>query len=190
VIYRIVESRRDASAIQREVVSLRLREAALQEQVAKLSVERDQMTKELQRRQDDMARLEEKAKLLQSTSPNSTVSQSVAIPVFALSAISLRDIRQPTRIEIPKGAWQIKLKLYLDSDSPKPYQASLQTDAGKDIRRWQNLIARRRSGVPGISITIPAELLSTGSYQIRLRASAGDTSEVGRYYFQIIQPQK
>lgn len=190
VNYRIDESRRAASATQGEVVSLRQREAALQEQVAKLSLERDQMTKELQHRQDDVARLEEKVKLLQSTSPKSTVSQSVAIPVFALSAISLRDIRQATRIEIPKGARQIKLKLYLDGDSPKPYQASLQTDAGKDVRQWQTLIARRRSGVLSISITIPSELLSTGNYQIRLRASSGDTPEVGRYYFQIVQPQK
>ncbi len=192
VIYQIVESRRTSSSTQGEIVLLRQREAALQEQVAKLSLERDRIAKELQNRQDDVARLEEKMKLLQAqaTSPKSTFSQIAAIPVFALGAISLRDISKATKIEIPLGARQIKLKLYLDGDSPTVYQASLQTDTGKDVRQWQNLIARRRSGVPSVSIMIPTGLLGMDNYQIRLKAGANYTSEVGRYYFQIVQPQK
>ena len=92
----LFRSRRTSSSTQIEIVSLRQRAAALQEQVAKLSVERDQMAKELHNRQGDMARLEEKMRLLQTQSilSKSTASQNIAIPVFALSAISLRDINQ------------------------------------------------------------------------------------------------
>jgi hypothetical protein len=90
-------------------------------------------------------------------------------------------------LTLPKGEQAIvRLQLALTLDQPGTYRAKLLTVDGKTVFSAESIMAPE-SGSEQIDFDVPARLLKSGNYQIRLaRDNAGMKENLGRYYFRVL----
>jgi len=81
----------------------------------------------------------------------------------------------------------VRLNLVLEDDGEGTYQAEVATAEGQKVivRAGLKVV---RNGQNKIVLTIPARLLHTRDYQVKLerQKSDGQTESVGRYYFRAL----
>ena len=93
-----------------------------------------------------------------------------------------------TRVAVPGGERDIvRLSLVLETPSEDSYQAELVTAEGQKVLVRPNLKITR-NGKTKIVLTVPARLLQTRDYQVRLTRQKpdGQSESAGRYYFRAL----
>lgn len=123
-----------------------------------------------------------------SPAPNASPSPETVpatVASFVLMPGALRSGGDMTRIAVPGGERDIvRLSLVVETPSEGTYQAELVTAEGQKVLVRPNLKITR-NGHAKIILTVPARLLHTRDYQIKLTQQKpdGPSESVGRYYF-------
>ncbi|HKP37292.1 MAG TPA: hypothetical protein VJT71_10565 [Pyrinomonadaceae bacterium] len=132
------------------------------------------------------------APIAQASQPEDQPTPETAAPAtvasFVLLPGALRSGGEMTRVVVPGGERDIvRLNLVLEADGEGTYQAELATAEGQKVMVRSGLKAVR-NGHNKIILTVPARLLHTRDYQIKLarQKSDGQPEPAGRYYFRAL----
>lgn len=119
------------------------------------------------------------------TPPEPTVPVVVANAVLLPGA--LRAGGEMTRVAVPGGVRDlVRISLVLENPEPAVYQAEVTTAEGQSVAVRSNL-KPRANGHAKVTFELPARLLQSGDYQVKLsRKADGQTEPVGRYYFRAL----
>jgi hypothetical protein len=82
----------------------------------------------------------------------------------------------------------VRLQIGIDPNEPyKTFAVELRTAAGRQVWTKENLTARTRGKARAVSLTLPASVLKSGDYELRLsgRQEGGESEDVGFYYFDV-----
>lgn len=107
--------------------------------------------------------------------------------IISLTPLVLPDASKFPSLTLPQGGQGVvQLRLALTDNQPARYRAELLTIAGSSIFSAEGL--QSASGRAEIDFEVPAQLLKSGDYQIRLgRAVNETTAGETRYYFRVPQ---
>lgn len=185
-----------------ETLRLRNQLAQLQadsqtQQSERESLER-QVQQERQRNEELAAQLDQEKQQRQQTdeslrqlTENAEAPVPVPQPVIAsltlLPGISRGGTDKPNLV-VPANARLVRLQIGIDPEEPyKTFAVELRTEAGRQVWTRANLTARARRGVRAAILTLPATVLQSGAYELRLSgvAEGGATEDVGFYYFDV-----
>jgi hypothetical protein len=111
------------------------------------------------------------------------------IASFVLLPGSIRDGGDLQRVAVPDGERAVvRFSLVLETDAAGSYQAEVATVEGQTVTVRSKLKADGRTGDPKLTIDIPARLLRSGDYQIKLtrQKADGQSEPVRRYYFRAL----
>jgi hypothetical protein len=94
------------------------------------------------------------------------------------------------RVSIPAGCKLVRLHLEPDSSGFQSYHATLHLASGEEMWSQANLPAATISNRAAVTLTLPAEVLSTGDYYVRLRGTSPGQEVVllDRYDFRVLRP--
>lgn len=111
----------------------------------------------------------------------------IAVASFVLLPGALRGPGDMTRVAVPRGERAIlRLSLVLENPAPGTYRVELANADGQTVT-VRNHLKPRENGQTKIVFDVPARLIQTGDYQIKLaRQTDGQLESVGRYYFRAL----
>lgn len=112
---------------------------------------------------------------------------SPAVASFVLFPGALRSSGGTTRIAVPRGERDIvRLMLVLETAAADTYLAELVNANGQTVAVRKNL-KPRANGHTKVIFEIPARLIQTDDYQIKLQRKVdGQLESAGRYYFRAL----
>jgi anti-sigma-K factor RskA len=112
-------------------------------------------------------------------------------PVFAsltlLPGLS-RGGGQKPNLDLSNDVRLVRLQIGIDPEEQyKSFTVELRTVAGRQVWNRENLAARTRRGTRAVGLTLPATVLKSGEYELRLRGltEGGASEDVGFYYFNV-----
>jgi len=112
-------------------------------------------------------------------------------PVFAsltlLPGLS-RGGGQKPNLDLSNDVRLVRLQIGIDPEEQyKSFAVELRTVAGRQVWNRENLAARTRRGTRAVGLTLPATVLKSGEYELRLRGltEGGGSEDVGFYYFNV-----
>jgi anti-sigma-K factor RskA len=113
-------------------------------------------------------------------------------PVIAsltlLPGLSRGGGQKPT-LDLSNDARLVRLQIGIDPEEQyKSFGVELRTLAGAQVWNRENLAARtRKRGTRAVGLTLPATVLKSGEYELRLRGltEGGGSEDVGFYYFNV-----
>jgi hypothetical protein len=114
-----------------------------------------------------------------------TVITALLIPVGPT-----RDGGAVKKVVLPENASVVNFKLALiTEDGNRNYQATLQTDDGRNIRTWTGLTSTRSNSAEVVSIRAPVNLFDQQSYNIMLKAvdASGIIRDINKYSFEVVK---
>jgi hypothetical protein len=91
-------------------------------------------------------------------------------------------------LALSNDARLVRLQIGIDPDEQyKTFAVELRTLAGRQVWNRENLTARTRRGTRAVGLTLPATVLKSGEYELRLRGltGGGNPEDVGFYYFNV-----
>lgn len=107
-------------------------------------------------------------------------------PTFVLAAGLLRSQESLPRVAIPAGAQIVRLALVLPSHDYMRYHAALLDADGEEAWTQSSLTAAASARRTLVTITLPADALPAGEYQVRLSGTtAGGHEAVATYSFRV-----
>ena len=114
-----------------------------------------------------------------------------APPVFAsltlLPGLS-RGGGQKPNLDLSNDVRLVRLQIGIDPEEQyKSFAVELRTLAGRQVWNRENLAARTRRSSRAVGLTLPATVLKSGEYELRLRGltEGGGSEDVGFYYFNV-----
>ena len=112
-------------------------------------------------------------------------------PVIAsltlLPGLSRGGGQKPT-LDLSNDARLVRLQIGIDPEEQyKSFVVELRTLAGRQVWNRENLAPRTRRGSRAVGLTLPATVLKSGEYELRLRGltEGGGSEDVGFYYFNV-----
>jgi len=112
-------------------------------------------------------------------------------PVIAsltlLPGLSRGGGQKPT-LDLSNDARLVRLQIGIDPEEQyKSFAVELRTLAGRQVWNRENLAARTRRSSRAVGLTLPATVLKSGEYELRLRGltEGGGSEDVGFYYFNV-----
>lgn len=104
--------------------------------------------------------------------------------IISLTPVESSDDSNLPFASLPKGDSDIvRLQLALKGNQPERFRVEVLTSEGSSIFTSESIAA---GGSTPTNFDVPARLLKSGNYQIRLvRENAGASEEVGSYYFRV-----
>jgi anti-sigma-K factor RskA len=95
---------------------------------------------------------------------------------------------QKPNLDLSSDARLVRLQIGIDPEEQyKAFAVELRTLAGRNVWNRENLAARTRRGSRAVGLTLPATVLKSGEYELRLRGltEGGGSEDVGFYYFTV-----
>jgi len=113
-----------------------------------------------------------------------TAASPVSVSIALMPAVSPQTSEMPA-LDLPKGDQDVvRLQLALKPDQTGPYREELVTIEGSSVFGAESL--KPIDSRAGINFDVPARLLKTGDYQIKLsRVDGGSKGSVASYYFRV-----
>ena len=134
---------------------------------------------------------EQTDKSLQQLSENGSATtpppRSVIASLTLLPGISRGGGAKPS-LSMPEDARLVRLNVGIDPEEQyKTFAVELRTLSGRHVWTRENLAARSQKGGRAIGLTLPASVLKSGDYELRLSGvkEGGGTEDVGFYYFEV-----
>ena len=128
---------------------------------------------------------------LRQLTETTEATKPVAPPVFAsltlLPGLS-RGGGQKPNLDLSNDVRLVRLQIGIDPEEQyKSFAVELRTVAGRGVWNRENLAARTRRGTRAVGLTLPATVLKSGEYELRLRGltEGGGSEDVGFYYFNV-----
>jgi hypothetical protein len=100
----------------------------------------------------------------------------------------LRDASATNKARISAGTELLELRLEANESNFPVYRADIEDSEGVQLYSVESLKAHKDNGVIVVSLHLPSQLLSAGTYQIHLQGISAQqqTIDIGRYPFQIV----
>jgi len=182
------------------VETLRLRRQVTQLQAEKQSGQGLQQSLEQERKRNEElnARLSQEKQqreqtdeslrqLTETTEATNPVPRPVIASLTLLPGLS-RGGGQKPNLDLSNDARLVRLQIGIDPEEQyKSFAVELRTLAGRQVWNRENLSVRTRRGTRAVGLTLPATVLKSGEYELRLRGlrEGGGSEDVGFYYFNV-----
>lgn len=117
-----------------------------------------------------------------STSP--IVATLVLLPGMSRGGASV------PKVSLAKDASLLRLQIGIDpQESYRRYRVELRNEKGQQVLAQGNLAARVRHNGRSITLSVPANVINAGRYELALKgiAETGGTEDVGFYYFDVVK---
>ena len=180
--------------------TLRLRRQVNQLQAEKQSGQGLQQTLDAERKRNEElnARLnqekqqrEQTDESLRQLTETTEATKPAPPPVFAsltlLPGLS-RGGGQKPNLDLSNDVRLVRLQIGIDPEEQyKSFAVELRSVAGRQVWNRENLASRTRRGTRAVGLTLPATVLKSGEYELRLRGltEGGGSEDVGFYYFNV-----
>jgi hypothetical protein len=141
------------------------------------------LNQEKQQREQSEESLRQLSEPGNTTNPSSPIIASLTL----LPGISRGGSDKPS-LTLPENARLVRLQIGIDPEEPyKRFVVELRTVAGRRVWSKENLPAHARGGARAVTLTLPANVLKPGEYELRLSSAkeGGGTEDVGFYYFDV-----
>jgi hypothetical protein len=160
------------------------REQELQNQLAEQQSRNEELARSLQQEQAEHARLAQEVRRL---SDSRSERPQPLIAAITLTSSRIRSGGPSRPLVIQSNVSQVLLHLLVREPAYTSYQASLQTDSGREIWAAGSLKPQTDRGRIHVRVSPPVQLLSGGDYQLRLqgRTETGAYENAGNYYFRV-----
>lgn len=185
--------------LRNQVVELQMRQLPTptpqdtQEQLASERRRNAELSAELQREQERRSSVERDLEAMkeqeQRRSPSVPPTRT-AFASYLLTSGVTRDSGELKKIALPDAKRGIYLQLDLAANDYPSYRAVLKTVGGQKELLTKNMLrARTGGGRITVTLSLPANLLSRGDYQIQLSGvtAAGQSEAVDTYYFRVAE---
>jgi len=182
------------------VETLRLRRQVMQLQAEKQAGQDFQQALEAERKRNEElnARLDQEKQQREQTDESlrqltetPEAKNPAPPPVIAsltlLPGLSRGGGQKPT-LDLSNDARLVRLQIGIDPEEQyKSFVVELRTLAGRQVWNRENLASRTRRGSRAVGLTLPATVLKSGEYELRLRGltEGGGSEDVGFYYFNV-----
>jgi hypothetical protein len=136
-----------------------------------------------QREQSD----ESLRQLSETADPTNPPPRPVIASLTLLPGISRGGSDKPSLV-VQDDARLVRLNIGIDPEEQyKSFAIELRTTAGRQVWTRENLAARNRGGARAIGLTLPASVLKSGEYELRLSGlkAGGQAEDIGFYYFDV-----
>jgi len=142
------------------------------------------LNQEKQQREQTDESLRQLSETADSTSPP---PRPVIASLTLLPGLSRGGGNKPSLV-MPGDARLVRLNIGIDPEEQyKNFAVELRTAAGRQVWTRENLAARNRGGARAIGLTLPASVLKSGEYELRLSGlkEGGEAEDIGFYYFDV-----
>ena len=142
------------------------------------------LSQEKQQREQTDESLRQLAETTEATNP---VPRPVIASLMLLPGLSRAGGQKPN-LDLSNDARLVRLQIGIDPEEQyKSFAVELRTLAGRQVWNRENLSARTRRGTRAVGLTLPATVLKSGEYELRLRGltEGGGSEDVGFYYFNV-----
>ena len=150
---------------------------ALRQQAAEQRARNDQLAAQLQREQD-----QQRQWLAEAGRPQPHLLSFILAPGLG------RGADESTKLLVPPEVQTVRLRLYLEGAGEyQSYRAELHTSADKLIWSRDRLRAQPIRTGKAVVLSLPASLLTTGEYEVRLKGAVSreQIEEIGDYFFSV-----
>lgn len=148
----------------------------------------EELAAQLDREKQQHAQTDESLrKLSESVNRPAETPRPIIASLLLLPGISRGASTQPI-LRLPANATVVQLQIGIDpAEDFKSFGMELLTASGRSVWTRDNLTARNTRGGRVVRLTLPASALSSGEYELRLKAvtASGGTEDVGFYYFAV-----
>lgn len=132
----------------------------------------------------------EQSNRLRKQTNRSSPPRQLTVASFALSLGMTRNSDETAELIVPRGTQLIRLRLNLERGDEYPsYHAELRR-AGSDLLwRRDKLLAQPATAGPSVILSLPANLLTSGEYELKLTGvnDKAKLEEIGYYSFRIMK---
>ena len=182
------------------VETLRLRRQVNQLQAEKHSGHDLQQTLDAERKRNEElnARLNQEKQQREQTDESlrqltETTEATKPAPPPVIASLTLlpglsRGGGQKPNLDLSNDVNLVRLQIGIDPEEQyKSFAVELRTLAGRQVWSRENLAARTRRATRAVGLTLPATVLKSGEYELRLRGltEGGGSEDVGFYYFNV-----
>lgn len=176
--------RRQVNQLQAENQSGRDLQQALEAERKRNAELNARLDQEKQQREQTDESLRQLTETSEATNP---APRPVIAALTLLPGLSRGGDQKPS-LDLSNDARLVRLQIGIDPEEQyKTFAVELRTLAGRQVWNRENLAARTRRGTRAVGLTVPATVLKSGEYELRLRGltEGGGTEDVGFYYFNV-----
>ena len=155
-----------------------IKQRELEAEIANLRTQGGEMQTKLIQKQRELETLRKSLQQRAETAPS-------AFATFVLSPGLTRGTDEPEKVIIHPSTRLVQIQLALEKEEDyQSYLAEIRTARGNLVWSKSGLTTERTGYGFAVSLTVPAELLSAGEYELALKgATKGKLDAVGYYYF-------
>ena len=160
----------------------------LQQQVDAERRRNEELNARLSQEQQQREQTDESLRQLSETGDATNPPPRPVIASLTLLPGLSRGGGEKANMVMPEDARLVRLQIGIDPEEQyKTYAVELRTAAGRQVWTRENLTARTRGRTRAVSLTLPASVLKSGDYELRLsgRQEGGESEDVGFYYFDV-----
>jgi hypothetical protein len=176
----------ETTRLHSEIDRLRAESATAQKRSAEEGARVGELDKQLQAERDRRAQLEQE--ISRRDEQTDQLPSRPAISLFLLPG-RIRGGGETTRLVLPPGVDEVRLRLGLSGDISSSYRAVVMNADGEEIWTRAALSARRDGARTIIGLGIPASILAVDDYELRLTGldNAGEAERSDSYYFRVVK---
>ena len=164
------------------------RQSELQQQIEAERRRNEELNARLSQEKQQREQSDESLRQLSEAGDESTPPPRPVIASLTLLPGLSRGGGEKASLIMPDDARRVRLQIGIDPEEQyKTYAVELRTVAGRQVWTRENLAARTRRGGRTVGLTLPATVLKSGDYELKLSgiAEGGRTEDVGFYYFNV-----
>jgi hypothetical protein len=180
--------RSQLTQLQAENQSRQNQREALEQQIEAERRRNEELNARLHQEKQQREQSDESLRQLSETAdPTNPPPRPVIASLTLLPGISRGGGDKPSLV-MPGDARLVRLNIGIDPDEQyKNFAVELRTIAGRQVWTRENLAARNRGGARAIGLTLPASVLKSGDYELRLSGlkEGGEAEDIGFYYFDV-----
>jgi hypothetical protein len=176
--------RRQLTQLQAENQSRQLLEQQIEAERRRNAELNARLNQEKQQREQSDESLRQ---LSETADPTNPPPRPVIASLTLLPGISRGGGGKPSLV-MAGDARLIRLNIGIDPEEPyRTFAIELRTAAGRQVWTRENLAARNRGGTRAIGLTLPASVLKSGEYELRLSGlkEGSEAEDIGFYYFDV-----
>lgn len=180
--------RSQLTQLQAENQSRQNQRQALEQQIEAERRRNEELNARLNQEKQQREQSDESLRQLSETAdPTNPPPRPVIASLTLLPGLSRGGGDKPSLV-MPGDARLVRLNIGIDPEEQyKNFAVELRTTAGRHVWNRENLAARNRRGARAIGLTLPASVLKSGEYELRLRGlkEGGEAEDIGFYYFDV-----
>ena len=164
------------------------RQNELQQQVDAERRRNEELNARLTQEKQQREQSDESLRQLSETGSETTPAPRPVIASLILLPGLSRGSGDKAHLVMPEDARLVRLQIGIDPEEQyKTYAVEVSTVAGRQVWTRENLAARNRRGARGVGLTLPATVLKSGEYELKLSGinESGRAEDVGFYYFDV-----